>query len=58
MKQQEKIRNEEEVLLTFLKRTAEGEYATIEEASLPYARIQAQAEVIPIFDEDYYYSFS
>jgi hypothetical protein len=58
VKQQEKIMNEEEVLLTFLKRTAEGEYATIEKTSLPYARIQAQVEVIPIFEEEYYYSFS
>jgi len=40
-----------EVLLTFLKLTKEGRYATIEESSLPYSRIEEQPEV---YCEDQY----
>jgi hypothetical protein len=40
-----------EVLLTFLKLTKEGRYATIEESSLPYSRIEEQPEG---FCEDQY----
>lgn len=58
MEREEQIRLEEEGLLTFLKRTADGEYAAVERTSLPYVRIEAQTETISNIDECYYYSIS
>ena len=49
---------EEKVLLTFLQRTSEGQYAQIERSSIPYARLEAQTEVVPQMEEDYYYNYS
>ena len=46
---------EEKALITFLKRTKEGEYAKIDKSSLPYARAKEQRE--PSYnDEEHYYS--
>lgn len=36
--------SELKVLLTFLKRTKEGGYATIERSSIPYSRLNEQSE--------------
>lgn len=45
---------EEKALITFLKRTKDGEYAKIEKSSLTYPRVKEQRE--PYFsDEEYYY---
>jgi len=45
----------EEALITFLKRTKEGEYAKIDERQLAYPRVKEQRE--PYYnDEEYYYS--
>jgi len=48
---------EQEVLLTFLKRTKKGEYAPIDESSLAYARMEEEVETI-VLDEEYYYSMN
>jgi hypothetical protein len=51
----EERKNEEEALITFLKRTKDGEYAKIDKASLAYSRVKEQRE--PYYnDEEYYYS--
>lgn len=47
-------KDKEKVLLTFLKRTKEGEYAPIDEVSLPYSRINEESETIITADEFYY----
>ncbi len=57
MEKEKYVPSEEDVLLTFLKKTSDGEYATIERTSIPYARIEAQTEVQVAFEEEYYYSF-
>lgn len=45
---------EENALITFLKRTKEGEYAKIDERQLAYPRVKEQRE--PYYnDEEYYY---
>lgn len=49
-----KKKNEEKVLLNFLKKTREGEYAKIEDSSLRYLRIKEHRE--PYCEEEYYYS--
>lgn len=43
-------------LLAFLTKTKEGQYAPIDEASLPYARLGEVTVVNEIFEQDYYYS--
>ncbi|MBI4826642.1 MAG: hypothetical protein HY807_09530 [Nitrospirae bacterium] len=49
-----KIEKEENALITFLKRTKDGEYAKIETSSLTYPRVKEQRE--PNYnDEEYYY---
>ena len=58
-KSKEKIGNEVKganVLLTFLKKTKEGQYATIEKTSIPYSRIKEETEVIESYEENYYYN--
>lgn len=52
------IKKEAEMLITFLKRTREGEYAPIEESSLPYARLKEEAETVEVYEEEYYYGIS
>lgn len=45
---------EEKALITFLKRTKEGEYAKIDESVIASARVKEQRE--PYYnDEEYYY---
>lgn len=51
----EKREKEEKALITFLKRTKEGEYAKIDESSLSYPRVKEQRE--PSYDDEgFYYS--
>jgi hypothetical protein len=51
----EERKKEEEALITFLKRTKDGEYAKIDKDSLAYSRVKEQRE--PYYnDEEYYYS--
>jgi len=45
----------EKILLKFLKQTKEGEYAEIEESSMPYTRFPEQREEI-FCEEEYYYN--
>lgn len=45
------------VLLTFLKLTKEGKYATIEKSSIPYSRLQQETETNTI-EEQYHYGLS
>ncbi|MCS4541032.1 MAG: hypothetical protein HY929_01720 [Euryarchaeota archaeon] len=54
VKRKELRREEEKVLLTFLKQTREGKYAKIDESSLPYSRLKEHREG-PYYEE-YYYS--
>ena len=49
---------EAEILIAFLKRTRTGEYAPIEESSLPYARIKEETESAEVYEEEYYYGIS
>lgn len=50
----EKREKEEKALITFLKRTKDGEYAKIDERQLAYPRVKEQRE--PYYnDEEYYY---
>ena len=54
LKKSTKREKEEKALITFLKRTKEGEYAKIEKSSLAYPRVKEQRE--PCYnDEEYYY---
>lgn len=53
-----KIKKEEEILVAFLKRAKDGEYATIEENSLPYARMKEETESVEAYEGDYYYGIS
>ena len=55
-KQKNKQNIELKVLLTFLKRTKAGKYATIEKSSLPYSRLNEQPEVGN--DEQYHYGLT
>ena len=50
---EKEIRNEEKVLISFLKRTREGKYAKIEKTSLPYSRIKEETVIV---EDEYYYS--
>lgn len=51
----EERKKEEQALLTFLKRTKDGQYAKIDEKLLLYPRVKEQREEI-YTDEEYYYS--
>jgi hypothetical protein len=46
---------EEKALITFLKRTKEGNYAKIAKSSLTYPRVKEQRE-LSYNEEEYYYS--
>lgn len=51
----EKREKEEKALITFLKRTKDGEYAKIDERQLAYPRVKEQRE--PSYDDEgFYYS--
>jgi len=52
-KNEREKREEEKVLISFLKATREGKYAKIEKSSLPYSRIR---EGTVIVEDEYYYS--
>jgi hypothetical protein len=54
--QKEDLTNEQKVLLTFLRRTKDGEYAKIDLDSLKYARMEE--ETIEVNEENYYYSIT
>jgi hypothetical protein len=49
------LRQEESVLLTFLRHTLEGKYARIDESSLPYSRLKEQRQE-SFYEDEYYYS--
>ena len=51
-------KDEEQVLLSFLRRTKEGKYALIDESSLPYSRIIEESETVESSEEEFYYSVS
>lgn len=55
---QSSIKKDINILLSFLKRTKDGEYAEIEKSSIPYSRIQTESSFVEIIEEDeeYYYS--
>lgn len=48
-------KEEEKALITFLKRTKDGEYAKIDKSSLAYPRVKEQREPYNN-EEEYYYS--
>lgn len=52
----EKREHQEKVLLTFLKRVKDGEYAKVEERSLKYSRVKEQREEFYYDEDEYYYS--
>lgn len=52
------IKDEEQILLSFLRRTKEGKYAPIDESSLPYSRIIEESETVESSEEEFYYSVS
>jgi hypothetical protein len=56
IKESEQVQIDENVLLTFLQRTKDGEYAEVEKSSFPYCRITVQREEIYDDEEEYYYS--
>ena len=54
LKKNKERKEEEEALITFLKRTKNGEYAKIDERQLAYPRVKEQRA--PYYnDEEYYY---
>ncbi len=54
LKKDKERKEKEEALITFLKRTKDGEYAKIDERQLAYPRVKEQRE--PYYnDEEYYY---
>ena len=46
-------KEEEKVLISFLKATKEGKYAKVEKTSLPYSRIKEETVIV---EDEYYYS--
>jgi len=53
-----KKRQDEEKLLTFLQKTKDGEYAKIDQTSLPYVRIREERSCVETVNESFYYSIS
>ena len=51
-------KDDEKILLSFLRRTKEGKYAPIEESTLTYSRIIEEREGTESFEEEFYYSIS
>lgn len=49
---------DDQVLLSFLKRTKEGKYAPIEESSLPYSRVVEESETLEILEDEFYFNIS
>jgi len=54
----EKGKEKEQLLLSFLRQTREGKYAPIDENSLPYSRLKEETETIEALDEEFYYNVS
>jgi hypothetical protein len=46
------------ILLSFVLKTKEGFYAPIDEAYIPYSRIEDEREPILTLEDEYYYSIS
>ncbi len=53
-----KLKDEEKLLLSFLKRTRDGKYAQIDKSSIPYSRIIEERETVESLEEEFYYSIS
>lgn len=58
LKKSAEAKNEEKLLLSFLRRTREGKYAPIDQSSLPYSRIIEERETVESLEEEFYYSVS
>jgi hypothetical protein len=56
MEKDERALSNDEILITFLKETKEGKYATIDSGSLNYLRIPEQRDQYFVPEECYYYS--
>lgn len=54
----EKEKENERLLLSFLRQTKEGKYALIDESSLPYSRLNEETEFIESLEEEFYYGIS
>lgn len=54
----EKEKEQEQLLLSFLRQTREGKYAPIDESSLPYSRLKEETETVEALDEEFYYGVS
>lgn len=50
-----KDKEKEVQLLSFLKRTKEGEYAQVEESSIPYSRLIEETLASGCVEEEFYY---
>jgi hypothetical protein len=53
-----KIKSEEKVLLTFLKKTKEGKYAPVDMEAIASSRATQEYSMIIHPEEEYYYSVS
>lgn len=47
-----------EILLDFLKKTKDGEYAPIDDSSLNYSRLKFETNNVEVEEEQIYYSLS
>lgn len=54
----EKGKEKERLLLSFLIQTKEGKYAPIDENSLPYSRLKEETETVESLEEEFYYGVS
>jgi hypothetical protein len=54
----EKDKEKEQLLLSFLRQTREGKYAPIDDSSLPYSRLEEETETVESLEEEFYYSVS
>jgi hypothetical protein len=52
----EKDKEKEQLLLSFLRQTREGKYAPIDDSSLPYSRLEEETETVESLEEEFYYS--
>jgi len=58
LEKSKKIESEEEALLTFLKKTKEGEYAPVDMEAIASSRTTQEYSMIILHEEEYYYSIS
>jgi hypothetical protein len=54
----EKEKEKEQLLLSFLRQTREGKYAPIDDSSLLYSRLKEETETIESLGEEFYYGVS